>query len=484
MRRLSIKIRLILTLSVILVVSFVATSVANYVITRDNVRKEILTSDLPLTSSNLYSEIVADLMLPISISSLMANDTFLRDWAQGGERNLESIIKYLHRIQGKYEFFSSFFVSSQTGNYYHYRGVLKKISPKDEHDIWYYNFIESKEEYYLDVDVNQAENNRLTIFINFRLEGDEGQLLGVTGVGIEMGEFAELLGSYQQKYNRTIYLTDSAGVVQAHSDPDLIHSASIRQQGGIRDIADSILVERDGPAQFQYENEDAHILLSVRYIPEFNWFLIVEQDESQALAVARKNMILTLSVGLLASLFIILISVFTVNHFQTRLELMAGTDELTGLANRREFEVRFQHAVHRSSRTEEPFSAILLDIDNLKEINDQFGHIDGDRVIKGVANLLLGAVRGNDTVARWGGDEFIILFEGGLQDAATVAERIRENIFQTKLLSGMGEIVPVVTASMGVTEYREDDDLDSFIHRTDTGLYLSKGNGRNRVSTT
>ena len=86
MSKISIKWRLIIILSLILVTSFVFTSIINYRVSRESIRREIMTSSLPLTSENIYSEIHTDLLKPINVSSLMANDTFLRDWTLAGEQ--------------------------------------------------------------------------------------------------------------------------------------------------------------------------------------------------------------------------------------------------------------------------------------------------------------------------------------------------------------------------------------------------------------
>jgi len=163
--------------------------------------------------------------------------------------------------------------------YYHFNGVFKRISRKDPHDKWYYAFVDSGQEHDLDVDTNEAAANALTIFINFRVQDFEGQLLGVTGVGMRMDQVARLLTQTQQKYNRLIYLVDPRGAVQAHSDKSLVGAGSITNMPGVSAIADRILAARGAPAIFEYDVNDTHALLTVRYIPELDWFLLVEQDE-------------------------------------------------------------------------------------------------------------------------------------------------------------------------------------------------------------
>ncbi len=479
----SAKLKLTLSLGVILVVSFLVVSLINYKVSRQAALDEVMNSSLPLTSENVYSEIMTDLMRPIFISSLMANDAFLKTWAMDGERGLNNITRYLTEIRDKYGFFAAFFVSAQSGRYYHPDGVLKQVSPMDDHDVWFFDFMKSGLEYDLDVDTNQAAENKLTIFINYRVESPGGKVLGVAGVGLEMDVVAELLKSYQEKYERTIYMTDPNGLVQTHTRTEFIEALNIRDVPGLGDLAEEILSPVPKPRQFTYKNDQGVTLLSVRYIPELDWYLLVEQDQDRPLASARANLMRTLLVGLAASLVIIFISLLTVNHFQARLEHMAGTDELTGVANRRLFDTQFLRAVHRKVRSNTPLTLILLDVDGLKEVNDRLGHLAGDETIRAVAEIARSQVRGEDVVARWGGDEFMILVEGGLENGKAVAERIRNGVAVADLPGRTPKSGPrpKVSVSCGVAEYESGDDLDSLTSRADKAMYQAKSQGKDAV---
>ena len=116
--------RLISILSLLLVSGFLITSLASYYTARSTLRSRIEQSELPLTSDNIYSEIQRDLLRPVFISSLMATDTFLRDWVLNGEHGNNQITKYLKEIKSKYNTFTSFFVSEKTRRYY-YAGVIR-----------------------------------------------------------------------------------------------------------------------------------------------------------------------------------------------------------------------------------------------------------------------------------------------------------------------------------------------------------------------
>ena len=132
------RVKLIVIISILLVTGFMVTSFVSYFVSRTSLRSEIALNTLPLTSDNIYSEIQQDLLRPVFISSLMATDTFLRDWVLQGELDERKITKFLKEIQTKHNTFTSFFVSDRTGLYYHADGILKKVSPSEKRDRWYY----------------------------------------------------------------------------------------------------------------------------------------------------------------------------------------------------------------------------------------------------------------------------------------------------------------------------------------------------------
>ena len=481
----SIRIKLITSLTSILVIAFISLSIFNYNVSRQNARKETLNSALPLTRDNIYSEIQAGLMRPLFVSSLMANDTFLKDWVRYGEKDVLQIMRYLDEIKNKYGFFSSFYVSALTHDYYYPQGILKTVSKSDSHDIWFYDFIKSGDKYNLIVDTNEAENNSLTIFINHRVEDRNGKLLGVTGVGLNMDSVSRLLKTFSEKYSKTIFLVSTDGTIQVHSKGELDAYADIKSIPGISSIADKILsADRKDPVTFECKADGERLYLTSRYIPEFNWFLIVEQDESGLLKYARDNFIRTLTIGALATFLVVVLSILVVNYFQLRLEKQANTDELTGVANRRSFERKVDHAISLHSRNGNIFSLVLLDVDGFKAVNDQCGHIEGDVVLREISDIISSSIRETDFCARWGGDEFIILISGNDEQAVVIAERIRKQVEQIRKCpdkNAEAQDGVIVTVSCGVAQFRTGETLDSLTLRADQAMYKSKALGKNMI---
>ncbi|MBU4270555.1 MAG: GGDEF domain-containing protein [Planctomycetes bacterium] len=148
------------------------------------------------------------------------------------------------------------------------------------------------------------------------------------------------------------------------------------------------------------------------------------------------------------------------------------TDPLTGVNNRRGLDDSLGTQLALMTRYHSVFSLVMFDIDHFKQINDQEGHLNGDRVLQELARLLDGSIRETDIIARYGGEEFVIVMpQTDLDGASMFAERLR---------AGVAERM-TITVSGGVAAARESDDPESLIARADTALYNAKTAGRNRV---
>ena len=165
-----------------------------------------------------------------------------------------------------------------------------------------------------------------------------------------------------------------------------------------------------------------------------------------------------------------------------KLQKLATTDGLTKLYNSRSFYSQLELEVDRYNRYKHPLSLLLLDIDNFKEFNDNFGHLEGDKVLVRFSQIIKSCLRINDSAYRYGGEEFtVILPETNGDEAKTVAQRIRSSL-ETEKFKPIPDRNAKITISIGVTQYFPKEELSAFIRRADKAMYLSKKNGRNRVS--
>lgn len=159
-------------------------------------------------------------------------------------------------------------------------------------------------------------------------------------------------------------------------------------------------------------------------------------------------------------------------------------DPLTGIYNRRGFEIQMQAMLAESSAADKGLCMLMLDIDHFKNINDSYGHLFGDRVICALANTLKSKIKGQDSVARLGGEEFAVLLpETTLQGASAVAEHIRTSIERGRIRRpNSQEQMGGITVSIGIADYRSDISPVEWMDRADKALYISKENGRNRIT--
>lgn len=163
----------------------------------------------------------------------------------------------------------------------------------------------------------------------------------------------------------------------------------------------------------------------------------------------------------------------------------AQTDSLTLLINRRGLEKKLELERIRAKQNNAPFSIIMVDIDHFKRVNDNFGHLIGDSLLKSIAHLLKAHLRRNDLAARYGGEEFLILLpETGIEGATAVARKIRKTLATKEWkLKETGESMGKITVSMGISTYTLNEPEENLIKRADDALYLAKKNGRDQIIT-
>jgi two-component system cell cycle response regulator len=171
-----------------------------------------------------------------------------------------------------------------------------------------------------------------------------------------------------------------------------------------------------------------------------------------------------------------------------KIQQLSETDSLVGTFNRRYLSAQIVREVDRARRYKHPLSAIMADLDRFKRINDELGHQTGDEVLRGFADLARSTIRPSDWIARYGGEEFVIVLpETDLAGATTAAEKLRALCAGTSMDTSTGRVS--VTSSFGVAQLRIDSESQSadtaaqaLLRRADAALYISKKEGRNRVT--
>lgn len=265
-------------------------------------------------------------------------------------------------------------------------------------------------------------------------------------------------------------------------DPDVVgaENAQTRPSAGDRELFENgvgrdVLVDvmrRRGPDMFREPQRAGHFWLVAP--------LIVRGDVLGVYAVGRDDgsPFVTNEFRVVTAVADYLALAFSNAHLYAEVGRLAHTDELSGLLTRRALFGRAEELATRAGAEDSHLSCLLLDIDHFKEINDSYGHQQGDEVIRQVAEVFSDSVRANDTVGRYGGEEFCaVLPDTAGDEAYRVAQRICDGVRTLAL-----ERVPRgVTVSLGVAELAPGENLDRLIGRADAALYRAKRAGRDRV---
>ncbi|WP_223508061.1 sensor domain-containing diguanylate cyclase [Pseudomonas sp. BF-B-25] len=471
---------LVLTLVALLGAGFLATSFLSYYASRASIRDNIVNTELPLTSDTVYSEIQKDLVRPILISSMMARDTFMRDWVVNGEKDSDQMTRYLNEVMTHYGAYTAFFVSNTSLTYYHAKGVLKQVKATEPRDAWYFRVRDMKDPYEINVDPDLANKDNLTFFINYKVYDYDSRFIGAAGVGLTVDAVIKLIDKYQQRYQRSVYFVDNFGrlvLTGAEGGPQGAHiGQKLSELDSMKDLVSRLPKPHSG--SYEYSVQGQGHFLNVRFIPELNWYLFVDKREDSALGEIRQSLYLNLLICLLVTLIVLALLNRVIKRYQDKIQ--AILDSLTELPNRRGFDLLAAQAMHEARREPKPLTALLLDLDHFKALNDTYGHLAGDQILIGFARDLESCLRHSDIVCRWGGEEFIVLLKD--TDGKTglmIAEKIRQHVEQQRYAYNSKALH--VTVSIGLTTQQPDDTLHSLLSRADHAMYRAKQTGRNRT---
>ncbi|MEG2087941.1 MAG: diguanylate cyclase [Angelakisella sp.] len=447
--------------------------------------KKIVADDIEnisqLSASIIYAEIDNSLTKPIFVGQTMANDLFLKNWLTqenptGGDTVQNAVMQqYLMNYCIKYGYDSVFAVSAKSNIYYHQEGINKVISPQNAHDVWYYNFVASGEPYDLDVDVDEANSDQLTVFINCRITSDKGELMGVVGVGIRMSHLQALLQQYEQEYDLRAFLIDENGLVQVDSNASNIEAVNLFDDSKAAALRESIVENKEKMQMFWYpENGSEHCLIT-KYIENLDWYVVVEKNtlHTQQALNSQINCDLMIT-GTIIVLVLLMIS-YVIAHYNRMLLKTASLDEVTNLPNMKMFEEIFNKNAKRQACCEGVL--FMYDIDHFKAVNDRFGHMFGNTVLYRVSEISKKIVGNKGMVARWGGDEFVGVIYGDSQEVDALLYMLVQQIDDMQ----EGELKNL-TISLGATHMNGNSNLGMLINAADKAMYRSKDMGRNRAT--
>ena len=305
-----------LLVSVILLVGFALIATLSY---RANYNASLvkIKQVSSLASEGIYYRLSTMLTKPVNISQTMAHDSLLiKLLEEEGSRYQEAgyqetIRKYLDTYKNKYAYDSVFLVSASTNNYYNFNGLDRNLARGEDENVWYYNFLQSGEEYSLNIDNDEVAGaaDKITLFVNCRIRDASGRVIGVVGVGVNVDYIKGLLQEYEKEYDVATYLINEKGEIEVSSLYNGHQTADWFKVNDSEDIRSEILEWKNGrtnwdiwmPGDVQ-NNEKSYLV--VRYIPDLSWYLLVKQDTGALLAELNEKMLETV---VLISVVILLI---------------------------------------------------------------------------------------------------------------------------------------------------------------------------------
>jgi diguanylate cyclase (GGDEF)-like protein len=465
----------IIFISLIISIGFSISAVVTYSREKSEAEKRVLEESLPLIGDSIYTEIQSNIMNPVDIATFMAHDSFVRDWIIDKNSNPTIIRKYLRGIKEKYNATTAFLVDDAEKKYYTDNGSQLVLHNNTARDSWYWRVLADPATYELNLGKYQ-ENDSLLVFANEKIFDDQGKIIGIVGISLELHRFKKIIDKYADKYNNAIYIFDQSGNIIIRST-----TSTFPPHFDFKSMNTAIHQDESVPHNFLLQSTATERIVGIRKLPGSNWYLAVEEDVSETLANEKKSMIETLLVSIISSIIVILSTTGLIYNTQRKLFAAATTDPLTGLLNRNAFHERIRR--QRKRHGEQAFLLAMIDIDHFKAINDSHGHQVGDEVIRDCARALREAASDGDILARWGGEEFLLFSSqpDGCDEnrCHQWLDDIRANIAARRINCHGVEMC--VTVSIGYTLAKDSANWEQLLEVADQALYAAKQAGRNRV---
>lgn len=278
-----------LLVCIVIILGFIVTTLVGYQANQKIFRKDT-ESVTALTSKGIFHEIDTIFTKPINISLTMGNDSLLKGFLESepehpDDKAFQDIMReYLDTYRKKYNYDSVFLASYATKRYYNFNGLDRLLEEGDPENVWFYSFFEHSEEYGIVIDNDQVKGalNKVTVFINCRIRNDSGETIGVVGVGFQVDSMQQLLKSYGDSYGVRAYLVDQEGKVEISADQTRYEGdINLFDQCSFPELEDALLTVSDQEQSCWHSSPGGSGYVISRYIPNLNWFLIVDHDTTE-----------------------------------------------------------------------------------------------------------------------------------------------------------------------------------------------------------
>ncbi|WP_460164601.1 sensor domain-containing diguanylate cyclase [Pseudomonas sp. S2_F03] len=333
-------------------------------------------------------------------------------------------------------------------------------------------------------DCDDSEEWRISF--SRRISSSTGEFLGVAVASMRLAYFEQLFNSLDIGNDSTLSIINDDGILLAQK-PHLINDPIGKNFAGRPNV---VRILREGAGSFDSVSSVDHLqrLYTFSRVGNLPLTVIVALSGNEVFATWKRTALVisgatgVLCIGLLWLTWLLCRELRLRHHAEQELALLAATDALTGVANRRTLDQTLRHEWFRAQRSAKPLSVMMIDADHFKAFNDRHGHQGGDDALRAVAKVICANVRRpSDLVARYGGEEFsVILPETDTAGARQIAEKIRTAVEQMPLVAG--DETPI-TVSIGISTWTTEKEisLEQLLFVADKALYQAKEGGRNRV---
>ncbi|MBF0468773.1 MAG: diguanylate cyclase [Desulfamplus sp.] len=323
-----------------------------------------------------------------------------------------------------------------------------------------------------------SSTNKMNVTVSYPVLNPDHEIAGFALIGLDL--------SFFQRWLYRLSLTDGISVSIFDSHQQLLARVPFAKTAIGKRLEDTNLnefVASNNTSELTFRKpspiDGIDRIWTFRRVQDLPFIIVSGISVKEALSAWWVKLVLYV-IGniLLTSLIFLGVRLFNDNqHIANLMKEQASTDPLTGLANRRRFVEMLRLNIEEAKRYKVAFTVIIIDIDHFKRVNDTHGHDVGDQVLQAFSKITQIELRTSDVLARWGGEEFIVLLPYTNQDkGALLAERLRISVDNCPINQAIH-----ISISLGLSEYRENDTADTIVKRADEALYCAKNEGRNRI---
>jgi len=433
----------------------------------------------------LFSLITSEIIRPITVSQYMASDPFLLEYIQQDEIDSNIVFDYITSVSTKFKTLS--FIAMEKHQLL--IDSNKKITNLNGDDAeWYHRLKKSNKVEF--TDFGDAQNPHL--FFDVKMFNRQQDFLGFVGLAVDLDHFASQFKTFKKDFGFEVYFIDENDHVTLSSS-QLMKTTFHHRRDNLTNIntlewyqnyqsawqqnINSNNNNENSKSIFSFSND--HLIVSQIALKELNWRVFIVAPPITKQSAYWQLFIQNLFIFLVVSYVLYYVFILCVRNFRTDLVKDSETDFLTKLPNRSFIHWKYSQL----SNEHKHVSVVIADIDNFKVINDTYGHLFGDDVLKVIAKELSKNLRNFDLVGRWGGEEFIfILPDTNAQQAQEIVDRIRENIANIPFTPASTSKQINITVSFGISDSNlAGVSLENILINADQALYSAKTNGRNQV---